>query len=196
MQGITEHAKWHDVWAARLFQEVIRWGLETPPFVHHQIRRFRKLVVPMTWKTWNQQLFHWLIYSYCDNSLLTCFVSFHGLISSWDLDNFLLFTWFLVIHHARLLNQPRANYPSYFVVDDQLPALLTDTHKWMKRKIKTDIWTDLKSNDARFALIPFVEHTNVSFFCIIRLRSELFLDVTSFTCGSLKVVRSRNLMLN
>ena len=39
------------------------------------------------------------------------------------------FPWFSVVHHARLLNQPRANYPSDFAVHDQLPAFLTDTHK-------------------------------------------------------------------
>ena len=47
MQSITEHAKWQDVWATRLFQKVIRWSVGTPPFVRHSIRRFRKFIIPL-----------------------------------------------------------------------------------------------------------------------------------------------------
>lgn len=51
--------------------------------------------------------------------------------------------WFSVVHHARLLNQPRANYPFEFVVHDQLPAScwLIPINEWNGKT--TDIWNDL-----------------------------------------------------
>jgi len=102
MQGVAEHAKWHDGRAACLFQKVIRWGLESPPFVRYPIRGFRKFHYIYKKKHTNISSPHRLlpVITFAD-----CFVSW---VTSSFLFSFFSPLWFLVrTIMFRRLNQPR-----------------------------------------------------------------------------------------
>ena len=164
MQGIAEHAKWHKLRSAHLFQKVIWWSLGAPPFVHYQIRCFRKfLFISMASQEKSQFRLSALI------TMLTCLLFFYFpnfifvvLLFSWDLDHIsLFFPWFSVVSHRVTITQSTAGY------HDQLPLpvlLLTDTHKWMKKKhgnnnghMKRIISITWWWRTLAFLLIPFVK---------------------------------------